>query len=456
MSELLNAIHAIVGDQGLITDERVAQRPNESWSKGSCPAKAVIRPASTEEVSKVLALCHEANQTIIPQAGMTGLADATKATEGDFVLSLERMRSIEQLDTQGATVLVQAGVVVEDLQNAAAEHDLLFAVDWGARGSAQVAGMLAANAGGNKVIRYGMARDQVLGLEVVLADGTVLTNLKETLKDNTGYDLKQLFVGSEGTLGIITRAVLRLWPSAPARQTALVGVESFDNALLLLNTLKQKLEGKLSAFEAMWNSFYSFMVNETGNHQKFIDDSLPYYILVESECVDDTRGKEQFIEVLGELLEQEVIVDAVIAESQQQSAALWAVRDDIEAMVQAFSPLIPYDISLPLRHMEAYTNEVKEALSEQFPESTCLTFGHLGDGNIHFCVGPVSDKKAIDTVVYKILEKYKGSVSAEHGIGLSKKPYIHLSRSDAELAVMRSIKAALDPKGILNPGKIIG
>ncbi len=455
MSELLSKIHSIVGDNGLITDERVAQRPNESWSKGSCPAAAVIRPASTEELSQVLALCNEAGQTIIPQAGMTGLADATKATEGDFVLTLERMRTIESIDEKGSTALVQAGVVIEDLQNAAAEKGLIFAVDWGARGSAQVAGMLGANAGGNKVIRYGMARDQVLGLEVVLADGRILTNLKETIKDNTGYDLKQIFVGSEGTLGIITRAVLRLWPAAPARQTAFVGVESFDQMLTLLNALKQRLEGKLSAFEALWSSFYKFMVHDTGNHQKFVDDSLPYYVLVESECVDEERGREQFIEVLGELMEEGVIADAVIAETSQQANALWAMRDDIEAMVAAFSPLIPYDISLPLRHMEAYTNEVAEALAEQFPESTCLTFGHLGDGNIHFCVGPVKDKKAIDTVVYAILAKYKGSVSAEHGIGLSKKPYIHLSRQDAELDVMRAIKAALDPKGILNPGKII-
>jgi len=455
MSDLIHAIHQIVGDKGLITDERVAQRPNESWGKGSCPALALVRPATTDEVSKVLALCNNAGQRVIPQAGLTGLADATKATDQDIIISLDRMRAIEHIDAKGSTALVEAGVVIQDLQNAAEEHDLLFAVDWGARGSAQVAGMLAANAGGNKVIRYGMARDQVLGLEVVLADGTVLTNLKETLKDNTGYDLKQLFVGSEGTLGIITRAVLRLWPAAPARQTALVAVDSFENALTLLNALKQRLEGKLSAFEAMWHSFYDFMVNQTQNHQTFVDDSMPYYILVESECVDENRGKEQFIEVLGDLLEAGVIADAVIAETNQQAADLWAMRDDIESMVNAFSPLIPYDISLPLRHMEAYTLEVKEALSQQFPESTCITFGHLGDGNIHFCVGPVTDKQAIDTVVYEILAKYGGSVSAEHGIGLSKKPYIHLSRSEAELAVMKAIKTTFDPKGILNPGKVI-
>jgi len=455
MQELLQQIHAIVGDKGLITDERVAQRSNESWGQGSCPAIAIVRPRSTEEVSKVMALCHAAGQPVVPQGGLTGLALGAQCKPGDLVLSTERMNEIEYLDTKGATVRVQAGVVIEELQRAAAEEELLFAVDWGARGSAQVGGMLAANAGGNKVIRYGMARAQVLGLEVVLADGRVMSNMRETIKDNSGYDLKQLFVGSEGTLGIITKAVLRLWPSAPARQTALVACQDFDAVLSLLNRLKQTLEGKLSAFETLWSSFYNFMTVETGRNQEFIKAEYPFYVLVESECVDAERGREQFLEVLGELLEQEVIVDAVIAETSQQAAALWAMRDDIDAMVENLSPLIAYDISLPLRDMEEYTSRVIEALAQQYPSHTCLTFGHLGDGNIHFCVGPVEDKPAIDNLVYSLLQEYGGSISAEHGVGLGRKGYLHYCRSEVEVDMMRALKLALDPKGILNPGKII-
>ena len=455
MQELLQQIHAIVGDKGLITDERVAQRSNESWGQGSCPAIAIVRPRSTEEVSKVMALCHAAGQPVVPQGGLTGLALGAQCKPGDLVLSTERMNEIEYLDTKGATVRVQAGVVIEELQRAAAEEELLFAVDWGARGSAQVGGMLAANAGGNKVIRYGMARAQVLGLEVVLADGRVMSNMRETIKDNSGYDLKQLFVGSEGTLGIITKAVLRLWPSAPARQTALVACQDFDAVLSLLNRLKQTLEGKLSAFETLWSSFYNFMTVETGRNQEFIKAEYPFYVLVESECVDAERGREQFLEVLGELLEQEVIVDAVIAESSQQTAALWAMRDDIDAMVENLSPLIAYDISLPLRDMEEYTSRVIEALAQHYPSHTCLTFGHLGDGNIHFCVGPVEDKPAIDNLVYSLLQEYGGSISAEHGVGLGRKGYLHYCRSEVEVEMMRALKLALDPKGILNPGKII-
>ncbi len=216
MNTLLKAIHSIVGDSGLIADERVAQRPNENLGQGSCPAIAIVRPSSTEEVSQVLKLCNEAGQVVVPQAGLTGLANNTRCEGGEIILSLERMNKIEAIDTLGATVTVEAGVVVENLQRAAEEHNLLFAVDWGARGSAQVGGMLGTNAGGNKVIRYGMARDQVLGLEVVLANGDILSNMNETLKNNTGYDLKHLFIGSEGTLGIITRAVLRLRPAETA------------------------------------------------------------------------------------------------------------------------------------------------------------------------------------------------------------------------------------------------
>ncbi len=452
---LLQDIHAIVGDAGIITDERVAQRPNENWGKGSCPGIAVVRPATTEEVSQVMALCHAAGQVVVPHGGTTGLANGIQCKAGDLVLSLERMNNIEHFDVQGATIRLQAGVVIEKLQQTAAEQNLLFAVDWGARGTAQVGGMLSANAGGNKVIRYGMARDQVLGLEVVLPDGRVMTHLGETLKDNSGIDLKHLFIGSEGTLGIITRAVLRLWPAAPARQTALVACADFDHVMSTLNHLKQSLEGKLSAFEVMWQNFYHFMTETTAGHPKLFAEEHPYYVLIESEFADLARGGEQFVEVLEGLLENELIADAVIATSQQQAASLWAMRDDIEAMIERLSPLIPYDLALPLRHMEDYANRVSQGLAEHFPDSHCLTFGHLGDGNIHFCIGPAQDKAAIDEMVYRLMSEYGGSISAEHGVGLGKKAYLHYSRSEVELDMMRTLKRAFDPKNILNPGKII-
>jgi len=454
MNTLLQSIHAIVGDTGLIADERVAQRPNENLGRGECPAIAIVRPESTEQVSQILKLCNDAGQVVVPQAGLTGLANNTICKGGEIVLSLERMNKIENIDSLGATATVQAGVVIENLQNAADEHNLLFAVDWGARGSAQVGGMLGTNAGGNKVIRYGMARDQVLGLEVVLANGDILTNMSETLKNNTGYDLKHLFIGSEGTLGVITRAVLRLRPAAPARQTAMVACPDFTSTLRLLGDLNQKLEGKLSAFEVVWANFYNLLVVDQQKHPAYLPAEYPFYILVQSECVDNERGREQFLEVLEGCMEDGIVVDAIIAESSQQTEQLWALRDDIDTLARAMHPVVPYDVSLPLRHMDEYTSDVEQQVREILPNADFVTFGHLGDGNIHFCVGPVEDKSEVNNIVYGLLAKYSGSVSAEHGIGYDKKAYLKYSRSDAEINLMRAIKTALDPKGIMNPGKI--
>ncbi len=454
MNTLLKAIHSIVGDSGLIADERVAQRPNENLGQGSCPAIAIVRPSSTEEVSQVLKLCNEAGQVVVPQAGLTGLANNTRCEGGEIILSLERMNKIEAIDTLGATVTLEAGVVVENLQRAAEEHNLLFAVDWGARGSAQVGGMLGTNAGGNKVIRYGMARDQVLGLEVVLANGDILSNMNETLKNNTGYDLKHLFIGSEGTLGIITRAVLRLRPAAPARQTAMVACPTFQATLELLGALNQKLEGKLSAFEVMWANFYRLLVVDQKKHPAYLSPEYDFYVLIQSECVDGERGREQFLEVLEGCMEDGIVVDAIIAENSQKTEQLWALRDDIDTLARAMHPVVPYDVSLPLRYMDEYTSEAEIQVRAILPDADFVTFGHLGDGNIHFCVGPVADKAAVNKIVYGLLAKYSGSVSAEHGIGYDKKGYLKHSRSDAEINLMRTIKTAVDPNGILNPGKI--
>jgi FAD/FMN-containing dehydrogenase len=289
---------------------------------------------------------------------------------------------------------------------------------------------------------------------VVLANGEILTNMNETLKNNTGYDLKQLFIGSEGTLGIITRAVLRLRPAAPARQTALVACQTFDDTLKLLNVLTQKLEGKLSAFEAMWSNFYRMLVVKQQKHPAYLAPNYPFYVLVQSECVDADRGREQFLEILENTMEAGVIVDAIIAESHQQTEQLWALRDDIDTLARSMHPVIPYDISLPLRHMEEFTSKVEQTLTEVLPEADCVTFGHLGDGNIHFCVGPAADKSIVNNVVYGELGRLGGAVSAEHGVGYDKKSYLKYSRSEAEINLMRTIKKALDPNNILNPGKI--
>jgi len=441
--------------KAILLGDDVSQRPNFSYGQGSCPAKAIVRPANTDELSAILRICHQDKQTVVPWGGLTGLVNGISCTSEDIAISSERMSAIEHLDIEAGVMTVQAGVPLQKAQEFAAKHGWLFALDLGARGTATVGGAIATNAGGNSVVRYGMMRQQVLGMEVLLADGTVVSSMNEMLKNNAAYDIKQLFIGSEGTLGLISRAVIRLFPLPSAVQTAFVAVDSFSNLTTLLRTLGHKLEGKLSAFEVMWQSHYQLLVDDLKKHQAFLPTNYPYYVLIESSGADKQKEEEQFTQVLGELMEDDVIADAVLSQSGQQTTLLWEMRDDIEALVLSLHPPISFDISLPLRHMEQYVNQVTARLTKDFPDLRCVTFGHLGDGNIHFAMGPVHDKRAIEQVVYEYLAEFGGSISAEHGIGLDKKAYLQISRSPEEIAVMQTLKTALDPNGILNPGKVI-
>lgn len=454
MEDLLAGIESIVGAQGLLLGEDVAARPNGSWGAGSCPARAIVRPGSTREVADVLKICHQHGQSVVPLGGLTGLVDGISCTDQDIGLSLERMREIEQLDVEAGTMTVQAGAVLQTVQEAARDAGWMFAVDFGARGSANIGGMIATNAGGNSVLRYGMTREQVLGLEAVMADGTVVSSMNEMLKNNTGYDLKHLFVGSEGTLGIVTRAVLRLRPAPQSVQTAFVGLSNFSDVSGLLRRLGIELEGKLSSFEVMWGNHYRFLVEPEGKHQAVLPTTYPYYVLLESEGADQQREEELFMSVLGGLMEEGHVADAVIAQSSQQADQLWEMRDDIELIVQKLYPLVAFDVSLPIREMERYIESVVAAVAEKFPQSQVLTFGHMGDGNLHLAIGPEQDLHAIEELVYHALSGVGGSVSAEHGIGLAKKPFLHCSRSEVEIGLMKTLKTALDPQQILNPGKV--
>ena len=452
--DLLTRLRQIVGPQGLLTGDDVRSRPNQSWGQGSCPARAIVRPASTQEVSEVMRLCHELRQSVVPWGGLTGLVDGISCSEDDVVLSVERMNAIEHIDAEAGVLTAQSGAVLETVQTAAEAEGWLFAVDLGARGSANIGGLISTNAGGNGVIRYGMMREQVLGLEVVLADGTVISSMNEMLKNNTGYDLKQWFIGSEGTLGIVTRAVLRLRPLPRAVQTGFVALNSFADVVRLLKRLGTDLEGRLSAFEVMWRNHYHFLTEESGKHQAVVSAQYPYYVLLESSGADAVAEEERFMELLGALMEEGTVADAVVCQTSQQAKNLWAMRDDVETLMQATAPPAVFDISLPIREMEGYIDRLEVTLAEQFPGIRLLVFGHLGDGNLHLGIGPAHDRHAVEALVYEGLEAAGGSVSAEHGIGLEKRAFLKHSRSPAELALMRSIKDALDPSGILNPGKI--
>jgi FAD/FMN-containing dehydrogenase len=405
-----------------------------------------------------LKLCHAVGQTVVTHGGLTGLVGGARASADDIVLSLERMNAIEAVDTINRTLTVGAGAILHSVHDVAEEAGLLFPLDFGARGSATIGGSISTNAGGNSVIRYGMTRDQLLGVEAVLADGTIISSLKGVIKNNTGYDLKQLFIGSEGTLGIVTRAVLRLRPLPRSRNTALVAIEDFDRLGRFLRDMDSALGGTLSAFEVMWNDFYKLIVGDGDKHGQPLQPSHGYYVLIESTGGHEDADKSRFEDALEEALEQELIVDAVIAQSKQQREDLWAIRDDIEGLGKALFPVITFDVSLGIPQMDDYVEEVRKQLTERWPDSRMVVFGHLGDGNIHLVItiGRLEEKEvhAVEAIVYEALGRRQGIISAEHGIGVDKRAYLKHSRSTAEIALMKTLKQALDPKGILNPGKI--
>jgi FAD/FMN-containing dehydrogenase len=344
---------------------------------------------------------------------------------------------------------VKAGTPLETCQRAAAEAGLFLALDLGARGSCQIGGNLATNAGGIRVIRYGMAREQVLGLEAVLADGTVVTSLNKMLKNNAGYDLKQIFIGSEGTLGLITRAVLRLHPPPGEIVTALCALAAFDDVVTLLRRAQGRLGG-IVAFEAMWRDYFAFNAAALG--LSFFADEHGFWAIIES-----TMEKDAVESFLAACIEDGLVADALIAQSEAQARQIWSVREGYP--IEKLPNLLNFDVSLPIARIGAYAEACTAALLAKWPAAHVSFYGHVGDSNVHICVstlyGSGEDMHSVDDIVYGTLKGFGGSISAEHGIGTLKRPYLHVSRSPAELALMRQLKQALDPAGILNPGKVI-
>lgn len=453
MSALIDALKTAIGSEHVLTGAD-AQEKAHGWSRLGKPI-AVACPGSTEEVSKIVRICHDALQPVVPWGGKTGLVEGGLADDA-IALSLERMNKIGEIDQSGATVTVQAGCTLQGLCEAVEEKGLFFPLDLGARGSATIGGNISTNAGGNRVLRYGMTRELVLGLEAVLADGTVLFSLNHLMKNNAGYDLKQLFIGTEGTLGIVTRAVLRLRPKPTSQCVALLAVEQFSSLPKLLRRLDRDLGGALSAFEVMWEDFYKLVTTAPAQGVAPIAHGHPYYVLTEALSGDEGIA-ERFEAVLGESLEAGDAADAVIAKSQSERNRIWALRDDVGQVIRN-GPVFTFDVSLKLSAMEAYVAEVRRELAARWARASCVVFGHLGDGNLHVIIGvgdrSVESRKAVEFIVYGALRPTGGSVSAEHGIGLEKRDYLSWTRNDGELALMRTLKHALDPGNILNPGKI--
>jgi len=454
---LIRQMHELLGREGVLTGDAVSSRSAGIWREDSIAAAAILRPASTSEVAAALQACHAVNQTVVTHGGLTGLAEGAIASANDVVLSTERLNGIEAINVTDRTMRVQAGVTLQKAQEAAAAEGLMLGLDLGARGSCTIGGNVATNAGGHQVIRYGMTRDAVLGVEAVLADGTVVSSLNEMLKNNAGYDLKQLFIGTEGTLGVVTRVILRLRPAWRSQETALLACKKFSDVTALLNLLDEHLSGTLSAFELFWQNYYELVA---ANNPP-LDPGYPFYVLVEALGGAPDSDRDRFIDAINVASERGLVADAVLCKSGNERQSLWGLRDSVEKTLQ-FGRAFVFDVSLRLSLMDDYVNEVIARLDAEFAGQRTWVFGHAGDGNLHFVVAPGEDGRAdplqqrlrVERAVYEPLQVLRGSISGEHGIGLEKKPWLAISRNEEELELMRRLKNMFDPNRILNPGRV--
>ena len=449
-----------LGAGGVLTGDAVGEAYSRDWSGESAHKPAmVLRPTTTAEVSAALRLCWERGQPIVAQGGRTGLVAGALPHEGEVVLSTERMNTIEELDTTAATLTVQAGVCLQTAQEAAEAEGLILALDLGSRGSCTMGGVIATNAGGNRVIRYGMMRDLVIGVEAVLADGTVVNSLKKMLKDNAGYDIKQLFIGSEGTLGVVTRAVVKLHPKPITHNVAFCAVGSFDSVLALLELARSELGGALSAFEVMWDDYYDAVKEFAPGLRMPFESAAPFNVLVEAQGFDAGTDQDAFEAALATAMDRGLVSDAAVASSKAHVETFWKIRDAVSEVLVGLRPAFAYDVSMANSALQGFVDDARAEIAAQWPCARTLAFGHVGDGNVHLMVnlGPegLEQHLALDEVVYRTTQRYSGSISGEHGIGAAKRDYLGFTRSPAEVAVMDAMKSALDPRGILAPGRVV-
>lgn len=459
--EFKSALARIIGEAHLRCGADIGERYRIDIGRKleSRPAW-LAKPGTTEEVSAIIRQAHEHGVPVTVVGGQSGTCGAAVPSDGGLALSLERMNRVTEVDTLSMTMTVEAGCILQVAADQAEAQGAFLPLDLGARGSAMIGGVIATNAGGNRVVRWGMMRDMVLGLEVVLADGTVISSLTKMIKDNAGYNWKHLLIGSEGTLAVVTRAVLRLRPLPTTRQTALLAMASFEQAIAIMRRLEVSLSGQLSSFELMWEDFYrTHSEAQLAQRPRPMALGYPIYALVEAMGGDETGDAALFQRALTGLIEEGLVADAVIAQSARERDALWAVRDDLTPGYAPLRPFVSYDVSVAIADMPAFVEMARAAVAEHFPDAVTLFYGHAGDGNLHavMSIGRLDQaiQHAFDDAVYGAVRRFGGSIAAEHGIGTTRAAYLHFTRSLEELALMRALKQALDPGNILNPGKII-
>lgn len=459
-AEFSATLEAIVGERFVHCGADIANRYRAGIGVERVAAPAwLVKPADTEEVAAVMSAAHKAGVPVTVVGGQTGTCGGAIPSDDGLALSLERMDRVVEIDPQSMTMTVEAGCILQTAQELAEAQGALLPLDLGARGSATIGGVVATNAGGIRVIRWGMVRDMVLGLEVVLADGTVVSSLTKMIKDNAGYAWKHLMIGSEGTLGVVTRAVFRLRPLPTARRTALLGLPDFPSAIRVLRRLEVLLSGQVTSFELMWGDYYRIMTTaQLPQRPCPMPPEHAIYALVETMGADSEVEDMLFEEALAMLLDEGHVSDAVVAQSARERDALWAIREDLEPGFRTLRPTMSYDVSMAISDMQRFVDRCRAALIERFPDATVLFFGHAGDGNLHIlaAVGELDEtvKHAVDSAVYGTVREVGGSIAAEHGVGTTRSAWLGHSRSDPEMALMKTIRRALDPRGLLNPGKL--
>ena len=469
---LLDSLRRIVGDTNVLThDDPTADLGawEQDWRKRvRGTALAVVRPGSTQQVADVVKACAAAGTSIVPQGGNTGLVvGSTPDNSGtQVVLSLQRMSAVRAVDPGNSTITVEAGCVLQNLQTAAEQAGFLFPLSLGAEGSCTIGGNLATNAGGTQVVRYGNARELCLGVEVVTAQGEIWDGLSGLRKDNTGYDLRDLFIGSEGTLGIITAATMKLYPQPAAQLTAWAAVASLEDAVALLVLAQKRLSAGLTGFEVM-GQFALSLVDKHYPHLRVpLWKDAPWCVLLEnSDSESEDHARTQFESLLEAALEQGLVSDAVVAENITQAHNLWHIRESI-SLAQAEEGLnIKHDISIPVSRIPEFVRQADAALAAAIPGVRFVNFGHLGDGNLHYNIQAPAEGDAkvflreqeenVNTIVYDTVQAFDGSISAEHGVGELKRHKLVKHKSPVALGMMRAIKGALDPQGLMNPGRVL-
>jgi glycolate oxidase subunit GlcD len=459
-AELENQLKAIVGDDKVKTDADSLETFGKDWTKIYPPKPAaIVFPKTTEQVQAIVKLANEHQVALVPSGGRTGLSAGAVASNGEVVVAFDYMNSISDFNAMDKTVRCGAGVITEQLQDYAEEQGLFYPVDFASAGSSQIGGNIGTNAGGIKVIRYGMTRDWVAGLTVVTGKGDILELNKDLVKNNTGYDMRQLFIGGEGTLGFVTEATMRLTRPAKNLTVLVLGVPEFEAIMNVLNTFQTNID--LTAFEFFSDKAMRKVVAR-GDVPAPFETEAEYYALLEFEAETDGHIN-QAMELFEKCVEEGWVLDGVMSQSETQAQNLWRLREDISETIAEWTPY-KNDISVVVSKVPPFLREIEEVVNREYPDFEIIWFGHIGDGNLHLNIlKPDALEKEIffeqcakvSTWVFEIVEKYQGSVSAEHGVGMTKKPYLEYTRSAAEISYMRAVKAAFDPNNIMNPGKLI-